>query len=149
MPPKIRSAIPRGQLLNGDASDAEFRCPECEVVLSSGVRFSYALGILRSQGWHVHGCAHAQRSHEWTVAAAKRGQTEAQRDLGLRYIAGREVPQNFVRAYGWLNLAAAAGDAKARESREALLRRMTRGQVAEAQRLSTDWYERLQPGKTG
>jgi len=147
MPLKIRSAIPRGQRLSGEKTDPEFRCPECEVTLPTGIHFSYALGILRSQGWHVHGCSHGRKTHEWTVAAAKRGQIAAQRDLGMKYVAGRGVPQDFVRAYGWLNLAAAAGDGPARSERDELLRRMTRDQVAEAQRLSSEWQQFQEPGK--
>ncbi len=68
---------------------------------------------------------------------ARQGDVRAQRLIGLLYRDGRGVPQDFVRAYLWLNLAAAAGDAEAAIARDELGQRMDRAQIAEAQRL--DW----------
>ena len=47
-------------------------------------------------------------------------------------------------AYMWYNLAAAQGNEDAESGKAGIERRMTREQIAEAQRLSTEWYERLE-----
>ena len=48
------------------------------------------------------------------------------------------VPQDYVQAYAWLNLAAAGGLDPARSMRDRVLERMSPEQVAEAQALSRD-----------
>jgi peptidoglycan hydrolase-like protein with peptidoglycan-binding domain len=55
------------------------------------------------------------------------------------YRDGQGVPQDFVRAHAWLNLAAAAGQDEAAAERDALSARMDPGQIAEAQRLAAAW----------
>jgi TPR repeat protein len=52
---------------------------------------------------------------------------------------GQGVPQNFVEAYKWYNLAAARGNEKAKNNKELAAAHMTREQVAEAQKLSAEW----------
>ena len=60
--------------------------------------------------------------------------------LGVLYAEGQGVLQDYVRAYMWFNIAAAhltGGQQKvATDYREKVVRSMTLGQVAEAQRLS-------------
>jgi TPR repeat protein len=70
------------------------------------------------------------------AAAAERGDVEAQFDLGLRYVRGLGVPQDYVLGYMWLNLAAARGLADADRLRDALGAKLTAAQTNEAQRLS-------------
>ena len=48
------------------------------------------------------------------------------------------MPRDDVRAYAWLNVAAARGVENARDARETLAELMTRVEVAEAQALSRD-----------
>jgi uncharacterized protein len=55
------------------------------------------------------------------------------------YAQGRGVPQNFVIAHQWLNLAAANGAEGAVELRDELAAKMTPAQITEAQRLARDW----------
>lgn len=73
---------------------------------------------------------------------AEQGDARAQTLLGLMYRDGQGVPQDFVHAHLWLNLAAAAGQSDAATARDELTRRMDPGQIAEAQRLAAAW----QPG---
>ena len=55
------------------------------------------------------------------------------------YIQGKGVPQDFVRAYMWLNLSAARGDENGKKGRDIFMSLMTPAQLAEAQRLSSEW----------
>ena len=70
------------------------------------------------------------------AAAAERGDAEAQFSLGLRYVRGLGVPQDYVLGYMWINLSAARGRADAIRLRDALGAKLTAAQVNEAQRLA-------------
>ena len=52
---------------------------------------------------------------------------------------GQGVPQDYVVAHMWLNLAAAQGVEDAREGRDRVAGMMTSAQIAEAQRLAREW----------
>ena len=76
--------------------------------------------------------------------AAEQGDAGAQVWLGVLYRDGRGVPQDYVEAHKWSNLAAsrATGDDRkeAAESRDVLAARMTPAQLAEAQQLAREWH---------
>ena len=57
--------------------------------------------------------------------------------LGVMYDAGRGVPQDYVIAHMWLNLADAGGNEIAASERNRLVNRMTPAQIAEAQALAS------------
>jgi TPR repeat protein len=63
------------------------------------------------------------------------------------------VPQDFIKAYHWLNLAAsrASGENQIEyaEARDALAARMTPDQLAEAQKLARDWFEAFERRQHG
>ena len=82
----------------------------------------------------------------WYRLAAGAGSVVAQKNLGRMYSQGRGVPVDNLRAYAWLNLAAIGGDLDAMEQRAAVEESMNATQVAEAQMLSTEIYERIQAG---
>jgi uncharacterized protein len=82
--------------------------------------------------------------------AADQGNTTAQNNLGAAYANGQGVRQNFVQAHMWFNLAA-SGSAVEKEDRNKAIRnldlvakKMTRPQIAEAQKLASEW----KPGTT-
>ena len=52
------------------------------------------------------------------------------------YLTGDGVPEDPIRAYAWLHLAAAQGDEHAAAMRERLRESMTGGQIAQAQELA-------------
>ena len=52
---------------------------------------------------------------------------------------GRGVPEDYVVAHMWLNLAAATGHEDARRARDRVAAGMTREQIAEAQRRAREW----------
>ena len=60
------------------------------------------------------------------------------------YYKGNGVPQDYVQAYKWFNLAAATSTEKeardrAVEARDLVAARMTAAQIAEAQKLAREW----------
>ena len=80
---------------------------------------------------------------------ADQGNVRAQVALAILYATGHGVPQDYVLAYMWLNLAAAQGelpwtdaqDNKMHVSRDRdnVAAQMTPDQIAEAQRLAREW----------
>jgi TPR repeat protein len=71
---------------------------------------------------------------------------DAQLALGYMYSAGEGVPEDFVLAYMWYDIAAAGGGEGAQSSKEILESYMTREQIAEGQRMSTEWLAAHPPG---
>ena len=74
---------------------------------------------------------------------AEQGEAGAQYSLGALYHSGEGVPQDYIQAHEWINLAASRTTDKAenyRLTRDALADvKMTASQVAEAQRLAREW----------
>ena len=89
----------------------------------------------------------------------KRAMTRHKRSLGLMYEIGKGVPQDYVQAYVWFDLAAsqtfsgvgpfavATGDIEsslpeaAAKARDHLAAKMTPEELAEAQRLAREWSQ--------
>ncbi|PWV99110.1 hypothetical protein DFR52_104402 [Hoeflea marina] len=68
--------------------------------------------------------------------SARAGIAPAMTNLGLLHMRGQGVPQDFVLGYGWIMLAAAAGEPGSAELRDAAAARLTEAQINEAQRLA-------------
>lgn len=87
----------------------------------------------------------------WYRKAANQGNVTAQSVLGYIYEMGEGVPQDYVQAHIWFNLAISRyGDEKdneargrALESRARLAAKMTPAQIAEAQKLASEWKPTL------
>jgi TPR repeat protein len=75
---------------------------------------------------------------------AENGHDNPQHGLGEMYAEGKGVPQDYVLAHMWFNLSAAQGNELAKHDRKKIERRMTPSQIAEAQRLARDWFEKHQ-----
>ena len=80
----------------------------------------------------------------WNRKAGDQGDALAQANLGLLYARGQGVPQDDVQAHKWSNLAAArTAEPKIRgnaiTTRDVVAARMTPAQIAEAQRLASEW----------
>ena len=73
---------------------------------------------------------------KWFIKAAEQGDVGAQYHCANMYAEGLGIPQNFVLAYSWANIAAAADREAARDLRDNLAKLMTPDQIAEGQRLS-------------
>ena len=68
-----------------------------------------------------------------------KGSVISQYHLGLMYLKGLGVLQDFCRAHLWLNMASSRGHKKARVQLEKLTKRMSAQQVADAQKLARAW----------
>ncbi|MFL6806799.1 MAG: tetratricopeptide repeat protein [Xanthobacteraceae bacterium] len=115
------------------------------------VAAQFRLGLMYSEGQGVPQ-DHAEAA-KWYQLAADSGYAQAQYNLGLAYAAGEGVPQDNVMAHMWLNLAVAqfpASDTRHRSSavrsRDVVASKLTREQIAEAQKLAREWRPRAQQG---
>jgi TPR repeat protein len=104
----------------------------------------FRLGLMYSEGQGVPQ-DHAEAAR-WYRRAADKGYAPAQHNLGLAYAAGEGVAQDRLTAHMWLNLAVAqfpASDARNRNmairSRDVVASKLTREQIAEAQKLASAW----------
>ena len=91
---------------------------------------------------------HDQEAVKWYRKAAEQGYAPAQHNLGLMLwpqhgFGHSSVPQDYVQAHMWFNLAASQLTGKDRDdavmSRDLLAKEMTREQILEAQRLAREW----------
>ncbi len=76
---------------------------------------------------------------KWYRLAAEQGDVIALLNLGAMYGNGYGVQQDYVQAYIWFNFAAAQSNDTARKNRELVAEKMTRAQIAEAQKLAREW----------
>lgn len=82
----------------------------------------------------------------WYRKSADQDYSPAQLNLGLMYVNGQGVRPDYVQAHMWLNLAATGfpasdkeGSGEATKDRDLLAARMTPEQIAEAQKLASEW----------
>ncbi|MFL5047776.1 MAG: tetratricopeptide repeat protein, partial [Xanthobacteraceae bacterium] len=104
----------------------------------------FRLGLMYSEGQGVPQ-DHAEAARWYRLAADQR-YPQAQYNLGLLYAKGEGVEQDNVMAHMWFNLAVAqfpASDARNRtaalNSRDVVANKLTRQQIAEAQKLAREW----------
>lgn len=82
------------------------------------------------------------KAAKWFHTAAEEGDPDAQLLLGGMYANRRGVPQDYVLAYMWFSLSAAGANENAAKARDAVAQDMTREQIAEAQGLAREWWEK-------
>jgi TPR repeat protein len=99
------------------------------------------LGVMYLRGQGVP--QNFEAAADWLHRAAESGAPAAQYFLGLMYDKGEGVAQDFVLAQAWLNLAVAHAEPGWRTGwvliRDAVASKMSRAELAEAQRLALDW----------
>ena len=76
------------------------------------------------------------------VELGEAGSSVAQYYLGMMYLNGKGVLQDFCTAHMWLNIAASKGHEKASKQLHRLTQSMVKEQVAEAQSLARYWVSR-------
>ena len=86
------------------------------------------------------------RAFDWCSKSAEHGDNAAELFLATMYVNGDGVPKDPVLAYMWANLAATSNKTEivnaARGTRDKLVAKMSPEQIAKAQQLSSDWFER-------
>jgi uncharacterized protein len=104
-------------------------------------RAQFSLGLMYNEGVGVP--QNHTEAMKWYRRAADQGHPMAQFFLGLMYAYGEGVPQDYVRAHMWFNLAATAETAERRllpaENRDLVARKMTPTEIAEAEKLASEW----------
>ena len=110
------------------------------------VMSQFTLGEMYDQGKGVP--EDDREAAKWYHKAAEQGHVGAQNNLGLMFRLGQGVPQDRVKAYAWMNVAAALGNGEAAENKERLSQMMTRKQIARAQKLSRQIYDRIEASKS-
>lgn len=83
-----------------------------------------------------------KEAYFWCKKSAEQGGTAGQNGLGLFYSLGLGVTQDLVRAYMWIDLAVAKGDRRAINRRDDIAKKMTKSQIAEAQKLAKQCEQR-------
>jgi TPR repeat protein len=80
-----------------------------------------------------------------TRRRAEAGEPFQQMYLGLMYFEGDHVPQDYVRSYMWLNIAAARVPKESRSDVESVrgivAEKLTPAQVVEAQKRASEWMD--------
>jgi TPR repeat protein len=89
--------------------------------------------------------ADVSEAARWFERAADKGMPAAMGNLGLLYVRGLGVPQDFVLGYMWLNIAAASGLQEASAYRDSVGGSMTPAEIADAQKLIDGKWTALRP----
>ncbi|WP_140414196.1 tetratricopeptide repeat protein, partial [Bathymodiolus platifrons methanotrophic gill symbiont] len=76
---------------------------------------------------------------KWFSKAARQGHASAQYNLGLMYANGQGIPQDYVMAHKYFNIAASSGVKKANKNRDSVAKLMTASQIEKAQNLASEW----------
>jgi TPR repeat protein len=97
----------------------------------------FNLGLLYLDG---HGVPQSSaEAVTWFRRAAEQDYTMAQHNLGAMYGSGQGVKRDFVQAYKWLNICAAKSNSGCVTQRDLIAKKLKPAQVAEGQRLATDF----------
>ena len=84
---------------------------------------------------------------KWFTKAAEQGYASAQYNLGLMYDMGNGVTQDYVQAHAWVNVSSANGNNNGQKGRDLIAEIMTPEQIAKAQELAKQYFEKYQPKK--
>ena len=96
---------------------------------------SYYLGLGVTQDY--------AEAAKWYKKAAEQWDSVSQIILGAMYKKGKGIPKDFVEAYKWFSIAGETGSGRMHIEKLGK-RKMTPGQIAEAQRLAREWMEKHQ-----
>ena len=87
--------------------------------------------------------AHEREDYETAyklfLPLAEQGDADAQFNLGVMYDEGEGVPQDYVSAHMWFNLAGTNGDKNAVTNRNTVEKKMTPEEIEKAQEMVRNW----------
>jgi len=105
----------------------------------------FNLGLLYLDG---HGVPQSYaEAVNWFRRAAEQDYPQAQHNLGAMYGSGQGVKRDYIQAYKWLNLCAAKGNPGCVTQRDLIAKKLKPGQIAEAQRLATQFQPQQETAK--
>ena len=110
---------------------------DLSLVIKGHIEAQYNLGQMTEYGMGVQ--KGSKEAAKWYRLAADQGYSVAQGSLAAMYYNGQGVPQNYVHAYMWLCLSSAQGYEDATKLRDLLAKQLTSAQIAEAQKLASEW----------
>ena len=96
----------------------------------------YNLGLMYDNGRGVP--QDYKESMKWYSKSVEQGHVEAQYNLGVMYGNGNGVRQDNVYAHMWFDIVASNGDENGAMNRDIVAKRMTKEQLAEAQKLARE-----------
>jgi TPR repeat protein len=131
---KLGTALFEDPLRTGETSVQAVRWLEAAAGSGNVDAMIYLGRVLRSGVGILQDFAQASR---WFHTAAMRGSSEGMLETGRLYRDGVAVERDPVQAYVWFNRAAAARNVEAVREREAIVSRLTPGDLKEAQRQSS------------
>ncbi len=86
-------------------------------------------------------------ARRWFQRAAEQGYAKAQHNLGAMFGAGKGVGRDYVQAYKWLSLCAAAGKQSCIGQRDLVAQKLKGSKLADAQRMAREWKAVPEDGK--
>jgi len=98
------------------------------------------LGLMYDQG--RGGAQDDAQARAWFQKAAERGVARAQFKLGLMSARGEDDRKDMVQAYKWGALSAQKGVKNGATLRDFVAKEMTPAELAEAERLVAEWYQK-------
>ena len=155
---RLRGWIVGGSVLALVLAGGAARADDFRLGLSAFNRAEYAeslrrWGPLAEQGnadaqaglgyLYYHGLGVRQdyaQAANWFRRAAEQGQPEAQAFLGTLFYNGVGVKRSYIQAYKWCDLAQSNGAQQADPCREAAQQRMNDDELAESNRLVSEWF---------
>ena len=112
-------------------------------------RAQFELGEIYRRGKSDSAGPNDGEAAKWYLLAAERGNSSAQAKIGEMLYSGTGAPQDFVKAYTWLNLAAAQSSQHSGvesytdhliQLRDLAAARLTAEQISVAQRFTSQWH---------
>ena len=110
----------------GDAPDIKLGKAEREI-------FNYSVENYTKESYAI--------AYQGFSELAGKGSTQSQYFLGVMFLKGYGVLQDFVQAHTWFNIAASRGHKKSRAHLDKITAKMSAEQVAEAQKQAREWVE--------
>ena len=103
----------------------------------------YNLGVMYYKGEGV--IQDFKEAVKWNRKAAEQGYADAQNNLGLMYSKGEGVIQDYIQAHAWYDVSSANGSKLGAKNRDLLAKQMSPEQIAKAQELAKEYFEKYQP----
>jgi TPR repeat protein len=121
------------------AEDYKSAFPLCMQAASQGNAIEQGrLGFMYDKGYGTP--KDDKQAAYWYTKAAEQGHADAQFKVGFILYNGAGTPKDNVMAYVWWNIAAAQGHEYAKGTRGLIEEEMTPNQIAEAHKLSKEYY---------
>ena len=102
------------------------------------------LGVMYDQGEGV--AADYKEAMKWYLLAAEQGNKDAPNNIGVMHMIGLGVSRDFAKAHKWFTIAGTK-DFEAKSNKKFTERRLTPEQIAESERLASEWHKKVGKNK--